>query len=732
MDRRWISNPDRLSAEYEKGVGEFVTFVRGSLDVQGLTKCPCNRCMNREVHHIDSVRYHLLIYGFLKDYIHWTEHGEQSNPQVPLGSPIQDTPPCMNDQDDEMAEALRDAAGHAYDIGSSSDLLSDMRPPAEQARYDKLFEELHNPLYDDCMKFSALTFIVKLMNVKVLYKWSDRSFVALLKLLHEALPVGNRCPRTYYETRKLLCDVGLGYEHIDICKHDCTLFYNEHKDDDVCPICGVSRYVRKKIPHKRLRYFPITPRLKRLYSSKHTARAMRWHKEQRLEKDGKLRHPADGEAWKKFDSLYPEFAGDPRSVRMGLASDGFNPFSHMSTSYSMWPVILIPYNLPPWLTMHRSNYLLSLLIPGPKSPGKDFDVFLRPLIEELKVLWDGVQSFDSYQQASFTLRASVIWTVSDFPAFAYLSGWSTQGKLACPICLEDTRYKLIRSKISYIGHRSFLEMSHSWRNSKEFDGRSERRAPPRNFSTADILSQLEAVGQSIPGKATTTAKRKRLPTELNWTKKSILFELPYWSTLLLRHNLDVMHIEKNVCDNILGTLLDIEGKSKDNDKAREDLKDMGIRSELWLQAHPVKGSLKPHASYVFTKDEAKLFCDYLRAVKLPDGYASNIGRCVTESNKLAGMKSHDCHVLLQKLLPPGILTLLTPQLRRTLIELSQFFEQLCGRTLDVGQLTEMRRGIVIILCKLEKIFPPSFFTIMVHLCVHLPDQALLGGPVSNR
>ena len=88
----------------------------------------------------------------------------------------------MNDQDDEIAEALRDAAGHAYDIGSSSDLLSDMRPPAEQARYDK---------------FSALTFIVKLMNVKVLYKWSDRSFVALLKLLHKDLPVENRCPRSY-------------------------------------------------------------------------------------------------------------------------------------------------------------------------------------------------------------------------------------------------------------------------------------------------------------------------------------------------------------------------------------------------------------------------------------------------------------------------------------------------------------------------------------------------------
>ena len=136
---------------------------------------------------------------------------------------------------------------------------------------------------------------------------------------------------------------------------------------------------------------------------------------------------------------------------------------------------------------------------------------------------------------------------------------------------------------------------------------------------------------------------------------------------------------------------------------------MGIHSELWLQPDPIKGSLKPHASYVLTKDKAKLFCGYLRAVKLPNGYASNIARCVTKNNKLAGMKSHYYHDLLQKLLLVGILTLLTSQLHRTLIELSQFFEKLCARTLDVRQLTEMRRGIVIILCKLEKYFSSIIF-----------------------
>ena len=78
-------------------------------------------------------------------------------------------------------------------------------------------------------------------------------------------------------------------------------------------------------------------------------------------------------------------------------------------------------------------------------------------------------------------------------------------------------------------------------------------------------------------------KRKRAPNELNWYKKSIFFELEYWSSLKLRHNLNVMHNEKNVCDNIVKTLLSIEGKTKDTYKAREDLASMGIQRKLWLQ-----------------------------------------------------------------------------------------------------------------------------------------------------
>ncbi|WMV58817.1 hypothetical protein MTR67_052202 [Solanum verrucosum] len=101
--------------------------------------------------------------------------------------------------------------------------------------------------------------------------------------------------------------------------------------------------------------------------TKQDAEDMRWHKNKRVD-DGVLRHPADSLAWKTFDEEHTTFALDPRNVRLGLASDGFNPFGSMSNSYSIWPVVLIPYNIPPWLCMKQSNILLSLLIPGPKGP----------------------------------------------------------------------------------------------------------------------------------------------------------------------------------------------------------------------------------------------------------------------------------------------------------------------------------------------------------------------------
>jgi len=95
-------------------------------------------------------------------------------------------------------------------------------------------------------------------------------------------------------------------------------------------------------------YFPITPRLQRLYATKHVAEQMRWHSEN-PRSGGSLAHPCDADAWKHLDDCYPSFAAEPRNVRLGLCTDGFSPFGQFGQTYFCWPVILTPYNLPPWL-----------------------------------------------------------------------------------------------------------------------------------------------------------------------------------------------------------------------------------------------------------------------------------------------------------------------------------------------------------------------------------------------
>ena len=95
--------------------------------------------------------------------------------------------------------------------------------------------------------------------------------------------------------------------------------------------------------------------------------------------------------------------------------------------------------------------------------------------------------------------------------------------------------------------------------------------------------------------------------EQMWRKQSIFFSLPYWEFNLIRHNLDPMHIEKNVCDNIVGTLLDDSNKSKDNYAARRDLKNLGIMKQLWPRTQSDGREYLPPACYSMSKDEKKRY-----------------------------------------------------------------------------------------------------------------------------
>ncbi|GJR18496.1 hypothetical protein Tco_0967023 [Tanacetum coccineum] len=160
-----------------------------------------------------------------------------------------------------------------------------------------------------------------------------------------------------------------------------------------------------------------------------------------------------------------------------------------------------------------------------------------------------------------------------------------------------------------------------FRSQRGVIGETEDRDPPRKFTRAQILTQLNRLPTREKGKHPSYGGvkiKRNVLVELNWTKRSIFYELEYWSFLALKHNLDVMHIDKNMLESFLNTLL-MNDKSKDTTKARQDLKNLGIRSELWLGQNKNEKCSKPQAKYSFTPENRKKFCQFIKGVKLPDG-----------------------------------------------------------------------------------------------------------------
>jgi hypothetical protein len=112
----------------------------------------------------------------------------------------------------------------------------------------------------------------------------------MVKLIIDLILTKHNIPKDLYQSKKIMTGLGMEYEKIDVCEENCMLFWKEHKDNS---------------------------------------------------------HPADSEAWQTLDRFDPEFARDPRSVRLGLSTDGFQPHNNDSHSYSCWLVFVMPYNLPP-------------------------------------------------------------------------------------------------------------------------------------------------------------------------------------------------------------------------------------------------------------------------------------------------------------------------------------------------------------------------------------------------
>ncbi|GJX44639.1 putative transposase-associated domain-containing protein [Tanacetum coccineum] len=468
-----------------------------------------------------------------------------------------------------------------------------------------------------------------------------------------------------------------------------------------------------------------------------------------------------------IDEIIPpksQIAKDIRNLRLGISADGVD-VNTGNRHHSVWPVLTVIYNLPPWLCMKRKFINLSVLISG--YPGNDIDVFLEPLVDDLHTLFEtGVDTYDASTKDNFNLRAVVLWTINDYPALGTLCGCPYSGFKGCVVCGKDTNCVRLSasSKQSYVGHRRYLPYNHPFRKQKKaFNGQQEFLQAPIPMTGEQIYNEVKHIEnkwgkgkrtnnnasenqEDTRGRGGKIQKQKRNTTEeegsssqvngqngVYWKKFNIWYrKLKYWRHNPVPHCIDFMHVEKNVAESIVETLLHVPRKTKDGLNARLDLAELGVKPELFAMQDKDKTTLPP-AGYTLMNAEKDIFCETLHNIKVPEGYCLNFSSLVNlKDRKLISLKSHDYHMLMQEFLPIAIRSIMHPPTRYAIIRFCFFFKSICSKEIILQELDKMQAELVVTLCLLEKFFPLSFFDIMIHLTVHLTREVKLCGPICFR
>nr|AAM93442.1 putative transposon-related TNP2 protein [Oryza sativa Japonica Group] len=492
MDRQWMY-ADRRSKEFIDGMHYFLRVAEANRQ-RGFICCPCNKCKNQKEYSASrTIHFHLFESGFMPSYNCWTSHGEQGvemEEDEVEDDNIPDFAQYVGFEGNQTGEEEIAADGNdvADDLGQMlQDAKEDYESEKEAHKLDKMLEDHRTSLYPGCEQgHKKLDTTLEFLQWKAKNGVSDKAFGNLLKLVKNILPEGNKLPETTYEAKKIVCPLGLEVQKIHACPNDCILYRGEEYENlEACPVCKALRYkirrddpgevdgqlTKKRIPAKVMWYFPIIPRVRRLFRNKGNARMMRWHAEER-QQDGMLRHPADSSQWRNIDRKFKEFGKDARNIRFGLSTDGMNPFGEMSSGHSTWPVTICIYNLPPGYA-RRGN---------------------------LKLLWknEGVPVWDEDKQEEFNLRALPFVTINDWPALSNLSGQSNKGYKACTHCMDETESTYLKHyrKVVYMGHRRFLAANHSVRKKgKHFEHKADHRVYGKLKDTLEARNDLKHMEQ---------------------------------------------------------------------------------------------------------------------------------------------------------------------------------------------------------------------------------------------
>ncbi|WVZ92699.1 hypothetical protein U9M48_038745 [Paspalum notatum var. saurae] len=281
MDPQWMCK-DRRSVEFIAGLSVFIETAEKNKKLSGFISCPCFDCRNeKEYSSSKPLHDHLIQSRFMPGYGE-NEEEDEGNIDFARFNSFADT--LMGDADDEdsadtLAQMLHDAK-------------EDCNNEKDWKKLERMLKDHRTLLYLDCKEgHMKLRSTLEMLRWKASNGMSDKGFNELLMLIKKLFPEGNKLPATTYEAKEAVCPLGLEVQKIHACPNDYILYRDDYHELESCP------------------YFPIIPRLRRLFGNKAHAKIIRWHKEER-KKDDLLRHPADGSQWRKIDRTYPDFAED--------------------------------------------------------------------------------------------------------------------------------------------------------------------------------------------------------------------------------------------------------------------------------------------------------------------------------------------------------------------------------------------------------------------------------------
>ncbi|KAL9665799.1 hypothetical protein QQ045_000120 [Rhodiola kirilowii] len=178
--------------------------------------------------------------------------------------------------------------------------------------------------------------------------------------------------------------------------------------------------------------------------------------------------------------------------------------------------------------------------------------------------------------------------------------------------------------MSYQGHRRWLPKDHEWRfAASKFNGNTEFRDPPSSLLGPETFQHITSHEYSTLS-LHLKFKFRGTTERLCWTHMCIFYELPYWQSFCHPYSLDVMHIEKNVFDNIIGTILGLEGKTKDDIKAQKGLEEQGVGRKLWFKPTGSRKEKVSKAPYTVTQSEKVKVLELMQDAKYLSGYAGSL------------------------------------------------------------------------------------------------------------